>query len=108
MSVALLPSALSALLSLAAGTVLLVWGAGGKQLSTIIAGLMTLGAGALFGFGALVQLITSSSWIDLALFGAGAIALGSILDRHGVAIKLRLVRWYDNANSDKKEIALDS
>ena len=108
MSVALSPSALSALLSLTAGTLLLVWGAGGRQLITIIAGLITLGAGTLFGFDALVQLIITSSWIDLALFGAGAIALGSILDRHGVAIKLRLARWYDNANSEKKEIALDS
>ena len=108
MSVALLPSALSALLSISAGTLLLLWGAGGRQLSTTIAGLVTLGAGVLFGFDALVQLIITSSWIDLALFGAGAIVLGSILDRHGVAIKLRLTRWYDNANSDEKEIALDS
>jgi hypothetical protein len=108
MSVALLPSALSALLSMSAGTLLLLWGAGGRQLSTTIAGAVTLGAGALLGFDPLVQLIITSSWIDLALFGAGAIVLGSILDRHGVAIKLRLARWYDNANSDKKEIALDS
>ncbi len=108
MSVALLPGALSVLLSLTAGTLLLVWGAGGKQLSTIIAGLITLGASGLFGFDALVQLVITSSWIDLALFGAGAITLGSVLDRHGVAIKLHLARWYDNANSEKKEIALDS
>ncbi len=104
MGVALIPSALSALLSISAGTLLLVWGAGGRQLGTIIAGLITLGAGALFGFNDLVQLIITSSWIDLALFGAGAIVLGSILDRHGVAIKLRVTRWYDNVNSGKKDI----
>jgi hypothetical protein len=108
MSVMLSPSALSALLSVTAGTLLLLWGASGRRLGTILAGLITAGAGLLFGFDALVRLVLSSSWIDLAIFGATAIALGSILDRHGVAIKLRLVRWYENANSDEKEIALDS
>jgi hypothetical protein len=108
MGVTFLPGALSALLSLGAGTLLLVWGAGGKQLSTIIAGLVTLGAGTLFGFDAIVRLITTSSWIDLALFGAGAITLASILDRHGVAIKLRLASWYGKANRDKNEVALDA
>ena len=108
LSVAVLPSASSALLSVTAGTLLLVWGAGGRQLGTLIAGLITAGAGLLFGFDALVRLVITSSWIDLAIFGAGAIALGSILDRHGIAIKLRLTRWYENANRDREEIALDS
>jgi hypothetical protein len=73
---------------------------------TIIAGLATLGAGVLFGFDAIVQLIITSSWIDLAIFGATAIALGSIIDRHGVAIKLRITRWYETAN--KEAIALEN
>jgi hypothetical protein len=106
LSVALSPSTMTALFSIAAGTTLLLWGAAGKKLMTIIAGLVTLGAGVLFGFEAIVQLIITSSWIDLAIFGATAIALGSIIDRHGVAMKLRLTKWYDSAN--KQEIALES
>jgi len=106
LSVALSPSAMTALLSIAAGTTLLLWGAAARRLMTIIAGLVTLGAGGLFGFEAIVQLIITSSWIDLAIFGATAIALGSIIDRHGVAMKLRLTKWYDSAN--KQAIALES
>ena len=107
-SVALAPSATSALFSVAAGVILLLWGAADRKLVTIIAGLITLGAGALFGFDAIVQLIVTSSWIDLAIFGASAIALGSVLDRHGVAIKLRVTSWLSSTNKDKDVIALES
>jgi hypothetical protein len=105
-SVAMTPTAMTALFSVAAGTMLLLWGAAARRLMTIIAGLVTLGAGVLFGFDAIVQLIITSSWVDLAIFGASAIALGSIIDRHGVAIKLRITRWYETA--DKQQIALES
>ena len=101
-SVALVPSATSALLSVAAGASLLLWGVACRKPFSIIAGLVTLGAGVMFGFGAILQLIISSSWIDLALFGAGAIALGSVLDRHGAAIKLRLTHWMDAAYKKKE------
>ena len=108
LSVMLSPSAMSALFSVAAGVLLLLWGAAGKKLMTIIAGLITVGAGVLFGLDAIVQLIITSSWIDLAIFGASAIALGSVLDRHGVAVKLRLARWYGGANKDKEASALEN
>jgi hypothetical protein len=105
-SVAMTSTAMTALFSVAAGTMLLLWGAAARRLMTIIAGLVTLGAGALFGFDAIVQLIITSSWVDLAIFGASAIALGSIIDRHGVALKLRITRWYESIN--KQQIALES
>jgi uncharacterized membrane protein YecN with MAPEG domain len=105
-SVAFTPGATAALFSVAAGVMLLLWGAAGKKVITILAGLVTLGAGVLFGFDAIVQLIITSSWVDLAIFGASAIALGSVIDRHGVAIKLRLAKWYDSANTDA--IALEN
>jgi len=107
MSVALAPTAMSALFSVAAGTMLLLWGAAGRKLFTIIAGLVTLGGGALFGFEAIMQLIITSSWIDLAVFGATAIVLGSVLDRHGVAIKLRIAKWYESVNKDQEALALE-
>ena len=105
-SVAMTSTAMTALFSVAAGTMLLLWGAAARRLMTIIAGLVTLGAGVLFGFDAIVQLIITSSWVDLAIFGASAIALGSIIDRHGVALKLRITRWYESTN--KQQIALES
>ena len=104
-SVMLIPTAISALFSVAAGLALIAWGAARSDLVCIIAGPLTLGAGALFGFDAILQLIVSSSWVDLAIFGASAIVLGSVLDRHGVAIKLRLTNWLSNA--DKERIALE-
>ena len=94
LNVVLTPNAVSALSGSAAGVALLLWGASGRKLLPMLAGLLTLGGAALFGFDAIVQLNITSSWIDLAIFGASAIALGSILDRHGVTIKLRLARWY--------------
>jgi hypothetical protein len=75
-SVAMTPTAMTALFSVAAGTMLLLWGAAARRLMTIIAGLVTLGAGVLFGFDAIVQLIITSSWVDLAIFGASAIDRG--------------------------------
>ena len=105
-SVAMTSTAMTALFSVAAGTMLLLWGAAARRLMTIIAGLVTLGAGVLFGFDAIVQLIITSSWVDLAIFGASAIALGSIIDRHGVALKLRITRWYESTG--KQQIALES
>jgi hypothetical protein len=105
-SVAMTSTAMTALFSVAAGAMLLLWGAAARRLMTIIAGLVTLGAGVLFGFDAIVQLIITSSWVDLAIFGASAIALGSIIDRHGVALKLPITRWYETTN--KQQIALES
>lgn len=100
--VSLAPSAISALFSVAAGISLLLWGAACRRPLTTIAGLVTLGGGLIFGFDAVLQLIINSSWIDLAIFGAGAIALGSVLDRHGVAIKLRLTHWMEVAYKNKE------
>ena len=102
------PSAASALCSLLGGLLLLLWGAAGKRPVTVIAGLITLGAGASFGLDEIVQMVITSSWIELAVFGASAIMLGSILDRHGVAIKLRLANWYAGDKEDDKAIALEN
>lgn len=99
-------SAASALMSIAAGVGLLVWGIAGKRLISLVAGLVALAAGVSFGFDAIVALVVQSSWIDLAIFGGSAIVLGSVLDRHGVAMKLRLARWYRGAK-ETRQIALE-
>ena len=108
LSVIAYPTAMAAIFSIAAGAILLLWGIADRKTVTAVAGFITLGAGATLGFDALVQLVINSSWIDLAIFGATAIALGSIVDRHGVAIKLRLAKWYGSASKDKEALALEN
>ena len=107
-NVAMNSSALTALLSIVAGVLLLLWGLAGKKPFASFAGIVTLFAGAWIGFDEIVRLIMTSSWIDLAIFGASAIALGSVVDRHGVAIKLRLVKWFDTVGGHKGQISLES
>ena len=105
--VAFWPTAIDALLSIAAGILLLLWGAASRQTVTLLAGLITAVAGLSYGFEALVELVFNSSWIELAIFGACAIVLGSVLDRHGVGVKLRLTRWYQGSREDVQENALE-
>jgi len=107
-SVANDPSALTALLALAAGVMLMLWGVAGRRAVASIGGTLTAIAGVFFGFEVLLQLILDSSWIDLAIFGALAIALGSVVDRHGVVIKLRLDKWFNAVSEQKEQIALEN
>jgi len=107
-NVAMNSSALTALLGIVAGVVLLLWGLAGRKSFASLAGAVTLIAGAWFGFDEIAHLIMTSSWIDLAIFGASAIVLGSIVDRHGVAIKLHLVRWFDTVAEPKGQVSLEN
>lgn len=102
------PSALTALLSLTAGVMLVLWGISARKPVAMFGGLFTTTAGIFYGFDAITALILSSSWIDLAIFGASTIAVGSVLDRHGVAIKLRLHKWFNAVGEQKEQIALES
>ena len=108
LSVANDPTALTALLALVAGVMLILWGAAGRKPIAMFCGLVTSAAGVIFGFDDIVQLIIRSSWIDLAIFGATAVALGSVVDRHGVAIKLRLHKWFNAVNEQQESVALES
>ena len=108
LSVASAPTALTAILSLAAGAMLILWGVSGRKPFVMFGGLVTAAAGVMLGFDEIVRLVISSSWIDLALFGASAIALGSVVDRHGVVIKLRLDTWFNKVGEPKDPIALES
>ena len=106
-SVAAWPGAATAILSLVVGTVMVLFGATLKDRTALFAGTLTLIAGALFGFEPIVRLVVGSSWIELALFGGTAIALASVLDRHGVTAQLRLRKWLESAGLRHREIALD-
>ena len=100
------PSALAAFLCVIAGVLMFLTGITLKNRTAVLAGTMTMIASIVFGFEAMLAVIVASSWIDLAIFGALAIAAGSILDRHGVAINLRLASWFGAVNQ-RREIALD-
>jgi len=108
LSVANHPSAFTALLSLTAGVMLLLWGVSGRKPVAVFGGLITSAAAAIFGFDEIVRLVVRCSWIDLAIFGASAIALGSVVDRHGVVIKLRLDKWFNAIGEPKESVALES
>ncbi len=104
-SVVVAPSASTALLSIIGGVAMLLAGTTLKRISAVFAGVIMLLAGVVFGIEPIVDLVVRSNWIDLAVFGAAAIALGSLLDRHGVAIRLRLTKWVDGIGPREPEIA---
>jgi hypothetical protein len=107
LGVAAEPGALTAFLCLIAGVLMVLAGVTLRNRTASVAGALAIIAGVLFGFDALLALVLASSWIDLAIFGACAIALGSVLDRHGVAINLRLANWFGAISKRRQEIALD-
>jgi hypothetical protein len=51
-----------------------------------------------------IQLIDLTSWGSLAIIGTTAIIVGSVLDRHGPALKLRATRWLKLANNRSDEM----
>ena len=106
-SVAGYPGPLTAILSLAAGAFLTVAGLSIRSHTATFLGFMTMIAGGIFGFDDIWQLVLTSSWVDLAIFGACAIVLGSVIDRHGVVIKLHLVKWFDAVGERRARVALE-
>ena len=107
-SVATSSSALAAFLSLIAGAMLLLWGLALRNKVASFAGMITLIAGVMFGFNEIVAFVMTSGWIELAVFGATAIALGSVVDRHGIAMKLRLVKWFNAIGEQSRPNALEN
>jgi hypothetical protein len=102
------PGPLTALLCIAAGATLLLAGVSIHSRIASMFGVLTLIGGAVFGFQEILDLIFTSSWVELAVFGACAIALGSVIDRHGVVIKLRLVKWFDEIGEQRAQIAVEN
>ena len=83
----------TAFMCLIGGCVMLLVGRGSADRLATLAGCVTIAAGVVFGLGEMVSMILRSSWVDLAVFGASAIVLGSVLERHGASIQLRLSKW---------------
>ncbi|MDH3642482.1 MAG: hypothetical protein OES38_10330 [Gammaproteobacteria bacterium] len=102
-SVSVSTSALGALLCLLAGVTMVLVGRALNDRLAFIAGVLTVLAGAAFGFSDAIDLIFHSSWVELAIFGAASIALGSLLDRHGASLKLRLNGWLNEVGKARQE-----
>ena len=106
-TVALQPEPLSALLALGAGAIMLLAGVSFRGHTAAFCGVATLAIATFFGLEQIWEMVLKSSWIDLAIFGAGAIALGSVIDRHGVVIKMRLVKWFEAISERRSRIAFE-
>ena len=101
LSVVMWPGAATALFSIAAGTLLLLAGAALRDRVAFLFGVLTALTGLFLGFDDLLELVLHSNWIELALMGAAAITLASVLDRHGAALKLHAIRWF-NAVAERR------
>lgn len=101
------PSALTAIFAAAAGALLLLSGTWLSNKSAVFAGVVTLAAATWFGFGAVVDLVRTANWIALAATGASIIGLGSLLERHGVAMRIALVRWSKGLETGRREVVLN-
>lgn len=107
LAIAVEPSIWMALSTLAAGVMLGLAGSWLNSRSAMIAGMLTMLAAVTFGFDAFVDLVTASNWITLAIIGAAAIALGSLLERHGVAIKVAVIERASALAHQREEAVLD-
>lgn len=107
LSVAGSPNALQAFLCVLGGSLLLAGGLTLRSTMASVSGVITVLAGLSFGFDAMFDLVLASSWVDLAIFGAVAIVVGSVLDRHGVAVKLKFRQSVDMLRKRPRAIALD-
>lgn len=107
LAVAVEPSIWIALSTLAAGVMLGLAGSWLNSRSAMLAGALTMLAAVTFGFDGFVELVKASNWITLAIIGAAAIALGSLLERHGVPIKLAIIERANALAHQREETVLD-
>jgi hypothetical protein len=99
---------MTAFMCLLAGAALFLFGHAYEDRFARVSGYVTAFAGVIFGFSEFIEMIAHSSWIDLAIFGAGAIALGSLLDRHGASMKLRLEKWLKGFGASRRTQELET
>jgi hypothetical protein len=107
MNVAFSTSSMTAFMCLLAGGVLFLFGHAYQDRFARVAGYITAFLGAVFGFSEFIEMIVHSSWVDLAIFGAAAIALGSLLDRHGASMKIRTEKWIKGFGASRRTDELE-
>ena len=107
LNVTISSSSMTAYRCLLAGGVLFLFGHAYENRFARVAGYVTAFAGVVFGFSEFIEMIVHSSWVDLAIFGAAAIALGSLLDRHGASMKLRMEKWLKGFGASRRTDELE-
>ncbi len=95
----LLPSVVTAGISLATGIIMLIYGYSTQQRITFILGLFTILIGLSYQVSYVMTVFNLGSWISLSLLGVSAIFIASVLERHGLAIRTRMVNWQHDFKS---------
>lgn len=99
-------SAFSVVAGLVAAAVLMLLGTSVLGRSGIAFGAL-IGLTTLWlGFDAVLDVVSSANWITWAVLGASAILLGSVIERHGAALRLRTDEWMRALNA-RREAVLD-
>lgn len=106
-SVAIDASVASAIFAMLAGLTLGLAGTWLGSRTAMAAGVITMLAAAALGFEPIAEFVMASSWMALAIFGAASIALGSLVERHGVAIRLFVVERAAALQHGREEDVLD-
>jgi len=75
------------------GLLVLTYGYMVEQRIVFALGTITLLAGLIYQMQFAIDMFNLGSWGSLAALGVGAILIGSIIERHGAKIKLRLTNW---------------
>ncbi len=106
-SVAIDASVITAIASALIGLAMVLCGRWFTHRPSIFAGSATLIAAAIFGFEPFVMLVVEANWMSLAAIGASAIALGSLIERHGVTAKLKLVDWSERLTVSREGVVIE-
>ena len=93
LSAGLYPSPASVLAAAAAGASLFAIGYWSDNRAALSNGPIILAASVMFGWDVVVQLVQISDWLTLLTIGVITIVAASVVDRHGVTLKLRAGRW---------------
>lgn len=98
-NLALFGGPLNAALCSLIGIAMLIPGFGLQRRFVMLCGAITLLSGLGYGAVQLLDWVDLGSWSTLAIVGTTAIVAGSVLDRHGAAMKLRVTQWFQRART---------
>ena len=89
----LFPGLVTAIVCMATGLVISIFGYSVQQRIVFVVGLLTLIAGVLQQCRIALILFDLENWAVLALIGIIAIVAGSVLERHGTVLRARITNW---------------
>ncbi|MEO1575573.1 MAG: hypothetical protein AAFU65_11515, partial [Pseudomonadota bacterium] len=99
-------SAYSVIAGLIAAVALMLLGTCVLGGSGLVFGALVALASLWLGFDPVLDVVRSANWITWAVLGAAAILLGSVIERHGAALRLKTEQWL-RALDARREAVLD-